>query len=105
FSEDFDAAVRCIIAGVDDSGAHIYVGSPGVANCEDSVGFAAVGTGAWHANSYLVPVAAKREMHGDRGIIGVLEPIVLEQKCLPLHCAMWFSRHVAQGREQACESN
>ncbi len=54
FAEKFERDVGCIIAGTDSVGAHIYVGQPGPPRCEDSVGFAAVGTGDWHADSYLM---------------------------------------------------
>ena len=47
--------VEGIVCGVDTEGPHIYViTDPGVVNCEDSVGFAAVGIGANHADSQFM---------------------------------------------------
>lgn len=43
-----------IFSGVDPSGAHIYVARNGAISCQDSVGFAAIGAGEWHANSQLM---------------------------------------------------
>lgn len=43
-----------IFSGIDSSGAHIYVARNGVISCQDSVGFAAIGAGEWHANSQLM---------------------------------------------------
>lgn len=46
--------IEAIIMGMDTTGAHIYVvGERGV-SCQDWVGFAAIGGGAWHANSQLM---------------------------------------------------
>lgn len=52
--------VETIVTGVDtDGGAHIYTvgthnGISNFLNCHDSVGFAAIGSGYWHANSQLM---------------------------------------------------
>lgn len=43
-----------IIAGVDPSGAHIYVVDDGNISCNDIIGFAAVGIGARHAESQFM---------------------------------------------------
>ena len=43
-----------IFSGVDSSGAHIYVARNGGISCQDSVGFAAIGAGEWHADSQLM---------------------------------------------------
>ena len=43
-----------IIAGIDVSGAHLYVVDDGKIQCADWVGFAAIGAGAYHADSYLM---------------------------------------------------
>jgi hypothetical protein len=43
-----------IFSGVDNSGAHIYVARDGKVSCQDSVGFAAIGAGEWHASSQLM---------------------------------------------------
>ena len=48
------SAIETIFAGIDKSGPHIYtVGNSGV-SCQDLVGFAAIGVGAWHADSQLM---------------------------------------------------
>ena len=46
--------VSTIIAGVDVSGAHIFVVHGSDVTCQDSVGFAAIGIGNWHADSQLM---------------------------------------------------
>ena len=52
---DRDFGCSTIIAGVDASGPHLYVvRDPGQVSCEDSAGFAAVGSGARHAETYLM---------------------------------------------------
>ena len=43
-----------IICGIDQFGPHIYVAEDGAVRCEDSVGFAAIGAGYWHAQSQLM---------------------------------------------------
>jgi len=43
-----------ILSGIDLTGPHIYVVRNGVISCQDSVGFAAIGAGEWHANSQLM---------------------------------------------------
>ena len=43
-----------IFAGVDPSGAHLFVARDGEITCEDLVGFAAIGSGYWHAESYFM---------------------------------------------------
>jgi hypothetical protein len=48
------SAVEAIFTGVDNSGIHIYVVSNGHTTCQDAVGFAAIGVGAWHASSQLM---------------------------------------------------
>ncbi len=51
--EDLD--IEAIITGVDARGAHIYVVTdPGIVDCQDSVGFAAIGIGANHAESQFM---------------------------------------------------
>jgi hypothetical protein len=48
------ADIQAIITGVDEDGPHIYVvENRGVEN-RDSVGFAAIGVGYWHANSQIM---------------------------------------------------
>lgn len=46
--------VSTIFAGVDPGGAHIYTVEDDVVRCHDSVGFAAIGSGYWHADSQLM---------------------------------------------------
>lgn len=46
--------VEAIITGSDPTGVHIYVVDDRGVTCQDWVGFAAVGGGAWHANSQLM---------------------------------------------------
>ena len=47
--------VEAIVAGVDSAGAHIFViTDPGIAVCNDAIGFAAVGFGDRHAESQFM---------------------------------------------------
>lgn len=48
------AATQVIIAGVDKIGAHLWVAHDLSIECYDHVGFAAVGAGAYHANSQFM---------------------------------------------------
>jgi len=44
-----------IIAGIDQTGPHLFVVTdPGVISCADSVGFASIGSGKSHADSYFM---------------------------------------------------
>jgi hypothetical protein len=46
--------IELLVAGVDDTGAHLYlVADPGVTTCFDSIGYAAIGSGLPHAESFL----------------------------------------------------
>jgi hypothetical protein len=47
-------SIAAIFAGVDNSGAHIYLSNNGNLTCQDLVGFAAIGIGSWHANSQMM---------------------------------------------------
>jgi 20S proteasome alpha/beta subunit len=47
-------SVAAIITGIDPSGAHIYVADNATITCHDTVGFAAVGAGYWHADSQFM---------------------------------------------------
>ena len=52
-TEAVDASA--IITGIDSFGAHIFVVyEPGIAFCNDNVGFAAIGTGRRHAESHFM---------------------------------------------------
>lgn len=47
--------LEAIITGIDESGPHIYQIDPhGIASCEDSSGFAVIGSGFYHATSQLM---------------------------------------------------
>jgi 20S proteasome alpha/beta subunit len=48
------AEVQAIIAGVDGDGPHIYVVDNRGVEARDTVGFAAIGVGYWHANSQMM---------------------------------------------------
>ncbi len=46
--------VELLIAGVDGTGAHLYMTfDPGITECFDSIGYAAIGSGLPHAESFL----------------------------------------------------
>lgn len=47
-------AVSAIIAGVDTTGAHIFVVEGPKVSCRDTVGFASIGIGNWHADSQFM---------------------------------------------------
>ncbi|MBL8300282.1 MAG: hypothetical protein JNN30_18250 [Rhodanobacteraceae bacterium] len=46
--------IEVIFAGVDSAGPHIYVAKGAEILCQDAIGFAATGSGAYHANSHLM---------------------------------------------------
>lgn len=46
--------ISTIFAGIDTSGAHIYVADNENVSCLDLVGFAAIGVGSWHASSQMM---------------------------------------------------
>lgn len=46
--------IEVIVAGVDNSGPHIYVADNRGVTVRDSAGFAAIGIGYWHANSQFM---------------------------------------------------
>lgn len=45
---------ECIIAGLDESGPHIWVIEDGAARCDDMAGFSVIGAGARHASSQMM---------------------------------------------------
>lgn len=50
--ESFDFNLVILVAGVDESGGHIYqIDNPGTASCFDSIGYCAIGSG-WHHAVY-----------------------------------------------------
>jgi hypothetical protein len=53
--------VSIIVAGVDDSGVHIYKLYGANAECADAVGFASIGIGARHANSQFMLAGHHRQ--------------------------------------------
>lgn len=46
--------VETIFAGTDTEGLHIYVARNGKITCQDTVGFASIGAGHWHADSQFM---------------------------------------------------
>ncbi|HEY2391883.1 MAG TPA: hypothetical protein VGK22_11980 [Candidatus Angelobacter sp.] len=47
-------SVATIFTGSDDEGTHIYIAEGGSIQCRDTIGFAAIGAGRWHANSQFM---------------------------------------------------
>ncbi len=47
-------SVEAIVSGIDATGAHIYVVRDGIVSCQDTVSFAAIGVGEWHATSQFM---------------------------------------------------
>jgi len=47
-------SVEALVVGIDNSGSHIFVVNDGAVTCNDTIGFAAIGIGSWHANSQLM---------------------------------------------------
>jgi 20S proteasome alpha/beta subunit len=53
--DNFDLPdVETIVAGIDDTGAHIFTVMNNETNFDDSVGFTAIGIGYWHADSHFM---------------------------------------------------
>lgn len=68
--EEFQLELQAILAGVDDEGAHIYVvEDPGVLNNFNDIGYAAIGSGNYHAmrsfieNSYSTAMPLWRALY------------------------------------------
>ncbi len=57
-----------IFAGVDQTGAHIYVATGPNISCHDLAGFAAIGGGSWHANSQFMFGAHSRFSAGPESL-------------------------------------
>jgi 20S proteasome alpha/beta subunit len=53
FKIDYNEDIEAIIAGIDETGPHLYVLQSDNLICNDNVGFAAIGSGANHAISQL----------------------------------------------------
>lgn len=52
--QSVELGVELLIGGVDSTGAHLYlVSDPGITDCFDSIGYAAIGSGLPHAESFL----------------------------------------------------
>ncbi len=50
-----ETGTQTIISGIDEGGAHIYlIDARGVVSCQDSIGFAVIGSGSLHAQSQLM---------------------------------------------------
>ena len=47
-------STSCIIAGIDRTGAHIWVVTDGIPSCHDAFGYAVIGSGQRHADSQMV---------------------------------------------------
>lgn len=67
--QSFDLDLDILLAGVDASGAHLYITeNPGVTSCFDSIGYAAIGSGLPHAESYLTEAHYSPEIPLNRAI-------------------------------------
>lgn len=52
--QDVELEIELLVAGVDGTGAHLYlISDPGVTTCFDSIGYAAIGSGLPHAEGFL----------------------------------------------------
>jgi hypothetical protein len=50
-----EPGTQTIVAGIDESGAHIYlIDGRGSVSCKDSIGFAVIGSGSLHAHSQIM---------------------------------------------------
>ena len=63
---------EAIIAGIDATGPHLFVVSdPGVVACADSIGFASIGSGKAHADSYFMLSRYTRETLFHKALLDV----------------------------------
>ena len=70
--QTYGLGITILIAGVDDSGAHIYcVANPGSIQCFDRVGYHAIGTGERHAVLNLVSLAQHQSTSLEETIFNV----------------------------------
>lgn len=53
--------IEAIVAGIDDTGVHLYIVTNNGVVCRDAIGFAAIGIGYWHANSQFMFAEHNRE--------------------------------------------
>ena len=52
--QEIQLGVQLLVVGVDSTGAHLYlISDPGIAECFDSIGYAAIGSGLPHAEGFL----------------------------------------------------
>jgi len=52
--QSVELGIELLLAGVDSTGGHLYlVSDPGITTCFDSIGYAAIGSGLPHAESFL----------------------------------------------------
>ena len=52
--QEIQLGVQLLVVGVDATGAHLYlISDPGIAECFDSIGYAAIGSGLPHAEGFL----------------------------------------------------
>ena len=67
--QSVELGVELLIAGVDSTGAHLYqIIDPGVAECFDSIGYAAIGSGLPHAEGFLTEANYSPQISLIRGV-------------------------------------
>ena len=61
--------VQLLVVGVDSTGAHLYrISDPGIAQCFDSIGYAAIGSGLPHAEGFLTQADYSPQISLSKGI-------------------------------------
>ena len=67
--QSVELGVELLVAGIDSTGAHLYVISdPGIARCFDSIGYAAIGSGLPHAEGFLTEADYSPAISINRGV-------------------------------------
>jgi 20S proteasome alpha/beta subunit len=67
--KDVELDIELLIAGVDSTGGHLYlISDPGITNCFDSIGYAAIGSGLPHAESFLTEADYSPKISVNRAI-------------------------------------
>ena len=67
---EYDYYLWLIIAGVDDSGAHIYsIENPGTSECFDAIGYHAIGSGEYHAISTFISNEYEEDISLKKGLL------------------------------------
>lgn len=70
-AEDLQAfpmpVVEAIVTGIDDTGAHIFAVCQDEVRCEDTLGFAAIGSGAGHAEGHFMAWPKEMRWFEDEG--------------------------------------